>query len=431
MQAGTVNIVGGGISGLLAAIDLARSGAKVTLFEKASDPGGRARTRNVQGYLFNQGPHALYRNGAFKRELDRLGIAYSGGRELSGSRKAIWNDQLYELPVTTSALLRTKLFRFRDKIAFARILKSIVGGAIGNGSFSDWLDTQGLSPMVRASMEALGRLQSYANCPSDVSAAMMLDQIRVGLGGTLYIDGGWTTLVAGLMKAAHEAGATFKYGAAVERVICAKAHTTVVLRNGRENFADATILAIGPRDASLLAPEILSLAIEASEARPVRANTLDLALRRLPPGAKEFAIGVDVPFYFSLHSGSAKLAPEGGALVHIAKYLAVGESPGSDASTELEGVADLIMPGWRNEEVMRQQLRGMTVSHGLPRADRARPGVILPDAHGVFIAGDWVGDEGMIGDAAAASSIRAARSAMDWLLTKESRSAGVRMKLIV
>lgn len=431
MRTGTVNIVGGGISGLLAAIELARQGAKVTLFEKASDPGGRARTRNVQGYLFNQGPHALYRNGAFKRELDRLGIAYSGGRELSGSRKAIWNGQLYELPVTTGALLRTNLFRFRDKIAFARILKSIVRGATGNRSFSDWLDTQNLSPMVRASMEALGRLQSYANCPSDVSAAMMLDQIRLGLGGTLYIDGGWGTLVTGLMKAAHEAGATLKYGAAVERVISEKAQTNVVLRNGRENLADATILAISPRDASLLAPDISSLSIEAEEARPVRANTLDLALRELPADAQEFALGIDAPFYFSLHSGSAKLAPEGGALVHIARYLSVGESPGSNASTDLEGVADLVMPGWRVEEIVRQQLRGMTVSHGLPRADRARPGVSLPDACGVFIAGDWVGDEGMIGDAAAASAIRAARSAMDWLLEKESRSAGVRMKLVV
>jgi protoporphyrinogen oxidase len=101
MTTGTVNIVGSGIAGLLAAVELARKGVKVSLFEKASEPGGRARTRNVQGFLLNQGPHALYRNGAFKRELDRLDIPYSGGRALAGTRKAILRGKLYELPVST------------------------------------------------------------------------------------------------------------------------------------------------------------------------------------------------------------------------------------------------------------------------------------------------------------------------------------------
>lgn len=415
MTAGNVIVVGGGIAGLLAAIELAQGGVQVTLFEKAAEPGGRARTRNLQGFLLNQGPHALYRNGAFKRELDRLGIAYSGGRELAGTRKAIWRGQLYDLPVSTGSLVRTNLFGIRDKISFARLLKSVTRGATGIGSFADWLDTQALSPAVRASMEALGRLQSYANGPSSVSAAKMLEQMRIGLGGTLYVDAGWASLVSGLAEAAIKAGARLNYGVAAVRVTTEGGRTRILLRDGSECIADAAILALGPREASILAPEISSLAVEAGEALPVRANTLDLALKRMPAGAHDFALGVDDPLYFSLHSGSAKLALAGGAVVHIAKYLPVGEGPARDAGEELESVADLVMPGWRKEEVARQQLRGMTVSHGLPRSDRPRPGVVLPDAAGVFIAGDWVGDEGMIGDAAAASAVKAARSAIEWL----------------
>jgi phytoene dehydrogenase-like protein len=418
MTSGTVNIVGGGIAGLFAAVELAREGIEVSLFEKASEPGGRARTRNVQGFLFNQGPHALYRNGAFKRELDRLGITYSGGRELTGTRKAIWRGKLYELPVSTGSLVSTGLFGIRDKIAFARLLKSIIRGATGNGSFSDWLDAQAISPTVRASVEALGRLQSYANGSSSVAAAKMLEQIRIGLGGTLYVDGGWASLVSALAEAAIKAGARLNYGAAAVRVTTEGGRAKILLRDGSERVADAAILALGPREASTLAPEIPSLAVEAGEAMPVRANTLDLALKQMPAGAHDFALGVDAPLYVSLHSGSAKLAPEDGALVHIAKYLPVGEGPAQDASAELEGVADLVMPGWRSEEITRQQLRGMTVSNGLPRWDRPRPGVVLSDAAGVFIAGDWVGDEGMIADAAAASAVKAARSAMEWLSAK-------------
>jgi len=147
----------------------------------------------------------------------------------------------------------------------------------------------------------------------------------------------------------------------------------------------------------------------------VRANTLDLALKQMPEGAHEFALGIDGPFYLSLHSRSARLVPGGGAMVHLAKYLAVGEAPGQDAVKELEAVADLVMPGWREQEVKRQVLRGMTVSNALPRWDRARPAVGVMEAPGLFIAGEWVGKEGMIADAAAASAVEAARAALRWM----------------
>ena len=71
-----------------------------------------------------------------------------------------------------------------------------------------------------------------------------------------------------------------------------------------------------------------------------------------------------------------------------------------------------------------QPLRGITVAHGVVRWDRPRPGVALPDAPGVFIAGDWVGDEGMISDASAASAMEAARAIVAMLEQRgASRSA--------
>jgi len=44
-MARSVAIVGGGIAGLIAAIDLARAGVKVSVFEAAVELGGRARTQ--------------------------------------------------------------------------------------------------------------------------------------------------------------------------------------------------------------------------------------------------------------------------------------------------------------------------------------------------------------------------------------------------
>jgi hypothetical protein len=96
--------------------------------------------------------------------------------------------------------------------------------------------------------------------------------------------------------------------------------------------------------------------------------------------------------------------------VHVAKYLPPGEEPRADAIAELEEIADIAMPGWRPLERWRQVLRGMIVSNAVVRWDKQRPGVMLADAPGLFIAGDWVGSEGMLSDAAASSALAAARA---------------------
>ena len=416
---GRVNIVGGGIAGLIAAVELGRAGVAVEVFEAAADLGGRARTKQADGFFLNQGPHALYKGGALKRELDRLGVAYAGKRALAGSRKAIWQGKLHLLPVDGKSLMMSGLFGWRDKAVFARVFGRLMKGERAEGSFADWLNAQKFSPVTRSAVEALGRLSAYANGSEHVSATAMLEQIRMALGGTLYLDHGWATFIAGLARAARDAGVTLNVGARVERVEADAHGSRVVLADGRVVVGDATILAVGPHEAALLTPDVGSLQAEAREAKAVRANTLDLALKRLPEGAEEFALGIDGPFYYSLHSGSAKLAPEGCAVVHLAKYLAVGEAPSRDAIVELEGIADLVMPGWRELEVKRQELRGMTVANGMPRWDRARPGVALADAPGLFIAGDWVGAEGMIADCAAASGAEAAKAVRAWLAQVE------------
>jgi hypothetical protein len=201
----------------------------------------------------------------------------------------------------------------------------------------------------------------------------------------------------------------------VERITLEGRRSRVHLADGETVAADATLLALGPHEAARLCPSVASLKQYAEDAIPVRANTLDLALSRLPDGAKPFALGIDQPVYFSVHSNDAKLAPAGGAVVHVARYLAPEDELERDAMDELEGVADMVMPGWRALEVRRQGLRGMTVANATPRWDKARPGVALGDAPGLFIAGDWVGDEGMIADAAAASAIAAARAVATWI----------------
>ena len=64
-----VAVVGGGYAGLAAAVELARAGIPVTLFESARQLGGRARRVEHRGLTLDNGQHLLL--GAYT-ELLRL-----------------------------------------------------------------------------------------------------------------------------------------------------------------------------------------------------------------------------------------------------------------------------------------------------------------------------------------------------------------------
>ena len=51
-----VAVVGAGIAGLVAALDLARQGVRVTVLERAAGPGGKLRQVKVGEHLVDAGP---------------------------------------------------------------------------------------------------------------------------------------------------------------------------------------------------------------------------------------------------------------------------------------------------------------------------------------------------------------------------------------
>lgn len=65
--------------------------------------------------------------------------------------------------------------------------------------------------------------------------------------------------------------------------------------------------------------------------------------------------------------------------------------------------------------VRRRFLPRLTVAHALASAGQggvaARPGSAVPNVPGLYVAGDWVGPEGLLSDAALASARRAAELA--------------------
>lgn len=90
-------------------------------------------------------------------------------------------------------------------------------------------------------------------------------------------------------------------------------------------------------------------------------------------------------------------------MVHVAKYLGGGEEEASEG--ELEGVLDVLQPGWREHVVTKRFLPGLTVMNALPaKGLEARPGPAVAHVRGLYVVGDWVGREGMLVDASLASA---------------------------
>jgi hypothetical protein len=151
----------------------------------------------------------------------------------------------------------------------------------------------------------------------------------------------------------------------------------------------------------------------------LRTACLDVALSRLPQPGNTLVYGVDEPVYLAEHSGSARLAPEGGAVLHLARYDDGRPMSAASVRAGFEDLLDHCQPGWRSVLVHQRFLPRMTTMWALPSAGSgglaARPGTAIPDRPGVFRAGDWVGPTGLLADAAVGSALLAARAARNLL----------------
>ena len=57
-----ISVIGGGITGLVAAYKLSKEGYKVTIFESSYFLGGQASVENLGGFKIERGYHHLFRN---------------------------------------------------------------------------------------------------------------------------------------------------------------------------------------------------------------------------------------------------------------------------------------------------------------------------------------------------------------------------------
>ena len=432
-----VAVVGGGLAGLTAAAVAARSGKRVILLERAHTVGGRGATHVREGVHFNLGAHALYLGGEGFRILRDLQVPISGHLPPLGKPLVFLNGQLSALPFSTWELFTSQFLKWSEKWRMARLMANLLQietAALQATALGVWIDQIAGEGNLAKLLRSLFRLNTYVNDVDHLSAGAAIDQMKIGRkSGVWYLDQGWQTIADGLWNVGQQSGVQTRTGVEVKAVTKVDQQMIVQLSQGESICAKSVVLAVAPTTISqiLRLPPDHALVQWSRQNRPVRAACLDVALSRLTRPERLFALGLDSPLYYSVHSAVAKLGPENTHILHVMKYLPYASDSIDDSNMiqqnavdidqfqstriELENYLETLQPGWTNHIVQQRYLPSMVVTHGIPRAAdqglAGRPGLQLAGYAEVFLAGDWVGTEGQLADAAIASGARAAELA--------------------
>ncbi|MDD9269346.1 NAD(P)/FAD-dependent oxidoreductase [Paenibacillus sp. GCM10023248] len=425
MQKVDVVVVGGGIAGLTAAIYAAIAGKQTVLIEKQNRLGGRAISNKKKGAYFNLGAHSLYKGDAYDT-FQELGLALQGKRP-SSFAYGVWKGKLNTLPSDLKSLFTTPLLSWKGKMEFASCLMKVKKAdtrQFDRISIREWVEGNLRDPMVRNIFYSLLRAASYVVGPDLPAAGPVLKQLQNALKGALYLDRGWGELIEEMRKKASDLGVQLLINTKVSSIDTRGGIVRQVLfEDGTKIDTHHVILATSPTIANELVPFAEKTAIHTwkEQAIEVTAACLDVALKRLPKPKQQFAYGIDQTILLSNYSRAAYLSDDSAQVISLIKYQGKEPDPDKDLQ-ELEGVLDLMQPGWREELIVKQYLPKMTVCHDFMHMKRREnPGPAVPEVQGLYVAGEWASHGEVLVDAATASAKRAIQQMLS-LESKERNS---------
>lgn len=114
-------VIGGGLSGLVCAHALRKADVDAHLIEASSRPGGVIRSDRREGYLVEHGPQSFNATRAIRELCCELQIDGEALAAPSGAPRYLFrNGQLCPVPLSPPAFLKSALFGWGTKWAFAR-----------------------------------------------------------------------------------------------------------------------------------------------------------------------------------------------------------------------------------------------------------------------------------------------------------------------
>ena len=411
-----VVIVGGGLAGYVAANYLAKSNLSVLLLEKGTKVGGRARTEKMKQQYFNLGPHALYKRGKAVPILEELGVNLNGtSPRISGT--VIENNVEYVAPFSPLGIFTTHLLTWKERLEWITTMTKVIRidpEKLAQQTFQQWVEQAVPSKKVKSLLYLLGRLATYCNSPEQVSAKIMVSHLKSVMGGVLYLDKGWQTIIDQLHNKAIISGVQVQSPTAVKQIDPVEPnHFKIVLSNDAEIHATYVISTTGPHELQKMLADKSTYAQSNffTQIKPVRGATLDVALTQLPNPKQLFTLGITDSFYYSVHSPFARLSDDkNSAVLHVFKYHHPDDLIDSNRiKTELEQFLEKMQPGWEKYVITSRFLPQITVNQRLPQiGDEQELKRSKTEIPGLYIAGDWASPDSILAEGATSSGKQAA-----------------------
>jgi phytoene desaturase len=266
-------VIGSGFAGLSVATFLAKDGYDVTVLEKHSLPGGRARKMEANGFTFDMGPSWYWMPDVFERYFNQFGKSvadYYQLHRLNPSYRIYFPNDVLDVPAGYNDLKNefekiepgsgAKLDLFMNEAAYkykVGIHKLVFKPGI---SFAEFLDTELAKGLLRLDVftnmrnhvkkffkdERLVQLMEFpvlflGALPQNIPALYSLMNYADVKLGTWYPMGGMYKIVEGMQRVAVEQGVQFLFNQNAESIKVVNGKTTGVVSNGVFFDADAVV----------------------------------------------------------------------------------------------------------------------------------------------------------------------------------------------
>jgi 1-hydroxycarotenoid 3,4-desaturase len=274
-----IAIVGAGIGGLAAAVDLACRGFAVTVYERAATPGGKMRVQEIDGARIDAGPTVLTMRRVFEELFANAGSSLERHIELQPldilARHAWSEHERLDLFADASRTREAihafagadeaqryldfarhcaRIHRTLD-VPFMRSSKPTLPklvGRVGLAHLHDLLSIQPFDTLWSALgryfhdprlRQLFGRYATYCGSSPFAAPATMMLIAHVEQAGVWTVTGGMERLALAMAGLAKVRGASFRFGSEVKQITTASGRASgVTLASGEHCPADVVLV---------------------------------------------------------------------------------------------------------------------------------------------------------------------------------------------
>ncbi|MBC7436163.1 MAG: FAD-dependent oxidoreductase [Bdellovibrionales bacterium] len=297
-----VVVIGAGMGGLVAALELAHQGVEVLVLEAGAEPGGKMRRVHIGNATLDAGPTVFTMRSVFDALFDAVGEQLADHLSLhpvSALARHAWTDSVQlDLYADTarsaeaigdfagaSEAARYLAFCRRARLIYQTLDQPFIQSSRPNPvSLAARVGRRGLAGLTRISpfgsmwnalgdyfhdprlRQVFGRYATYCGSSPFMAPATLMLVAHVEQDGVWLLEGGMHRLATTLADLAGQRGASFRYGTSVQEVLVRNGRACGVRLASGETLEAAAVVFNG--DAAALAGGLLGDAATRAVAAP-------------------------------------------------------------------------------------------------------------------------------------------------------------------